>query len=121
MAQEIGESREAWGRDVWAKAEQFANALKSDRKPFYVVFAAKQDKSQPGVFRQSFRFYRQKPPKIIGLLVWYVDHVKGLFKFMPDLSIPPDVPLDPSLISTKSEDASPELMKVGQEMGVLLS
>jgi hypothetical protein len=119
--QTIGESREAWGRDVWAKAEQFANALKNDKKPFFIVYAAKQDKSRPGVFRQSFRSYRQKPPKIIGLLVWYVDNVKGIFKLVPDLSIPPDVPLDPSLLSTKSEDAFPELMEVGQEMGVLLS
>lgn len=121
MAQEIGESRDAWGSDVWNKAEQFANTLKSDRKPFYVVFAAKQDKSQPGVFRQSFRFYRQKPPKIIGLLVWYVDHARGLFKFMPELSIPPDVPIDPELLSKDSKDASPDLMEVGQKMGILLS
>ena len=121
MAQEIGESRDAWGADVWAKAEEFANNLKSDKRPFYVVFAAKQDKANPSVFRQSFRFYRQKPPKIIGLLVWYVDQAKSLFRFMPDLSIPPDVPLDPSLLSDKSCDMSPALMEVGQRMGVLLS
>jgi hypothetical protein len=121
MVQTIGESRDAWGQDVWAKAEEFANALKSDRKPFYIVFAAKQDKSQPGIFRQSFRFYRQKPPKIIGLLVWYVDHAKGLFELRPELSIPPDVPRDPSLVSEKKEDAFPEIMEVGEKMGILLS
>ena len=121
MAQEIGESREQWGRDVWAKAEEFAGNMKSDRKPFYVVFAAKQDKANPGVFRQSFRFYRQVPPKILGLLVWYVDNTKGEFRFMPELSIPPDVPLDESLLSHDSKDASPALMEVGQKMGVLLS
>ena len=121
MAQEIGESRDAWGKDVWAKAEEFANALKSDKKPFYVVFAAKQDKSNPGVFRQAFRFYRQRPPKLIGVLVWYVNHNEGVFKLVPDLSIPPDVPLDPSLLSDKSGDASPELMEVGQKMGIILS
>lgn len=121
MAQEIGESREQWGRDVWAQAEAFAGRLKSDKKPFYVVFAAKSDKANPGVFRQSFRFYRQRPPKIIGLLVWYVDNTQGIFQFVPELSIPPDVPLDPSLLSQDSKDASPELMEVGQKMGILLS
>ena len=121
MVQFLGESREAWGKDVWAKAEAFANDLKSDRQPFYIVFAAKQDKSQPGLFRQAFRFYRQKPPKVIGLLVWYVDHVNGVFKFMPDLSIPPDVPLDTNLMSHDTKDMSPALMEVGEKMGVLLS
>lgn len=121
MAQEIGESREQWGRDVWAKAEEFANNLKSDKKPFYVVFAAKQDKANPGVFRQSFRFYRQRPPKILGLLVWYVDNTTGEFRFVPELSIPPDVPLDEALLSKDSKDACPELMEAGQKMGVLLS
>ena len=121
MAQEIGESITAWGTDVWLKAEEFAGALKSDRKPFYIVYAAKQDKANPGVFRQSFRCYRQKPPKIIGLLVWYVDNPNGVFKFMPDLSIPPDGPLDESLLSQDSKDMSPELAEVGRKMGVLLS
>ncbi len=102
MAQEIGESREAWGMDVWAKAEEFANNLKSDVRPFYIVYAAKEDKGQPGVFRQSFRFYRDRPPKIIGLLVWYVDNAQGIFQFVPELSIPPDVPLDQQLLSTDS-------------------
>lgn len=121
MAQEIGESREQWGKDVWAKAEEMANRLKSDVKPFYIVYAAKQDKAQPGVFRQSFRLYRQRPPKIIGLLVWYVDNAQGIFQFVPELSIPPDVPLDPALLSKDSKDSSTALMEVGESMGVLLS
>lgn len=119
--QEIGESREAWGADVWAKAEQMANDLKSDVKPFYIVYAAKQDKSDPSVFRQAFRFYRQRPPKIIGLLVWYVDNSQGIFRFEPSLSIPPDVPIDESLLSTKSSDVFESVANVGQQMGILLS
>ena len=115
------EARESWGKDVWAKAEEFANNLKQDREPFYIVYAAKQDKINSGIFRQSFRFYRQKPPKIIGLLVWYVDHANGKFDFVPELSIPPDVPLDESLLSQERSDQSVRIMEVGQSMGVLLS
>lgn len=121
MTQEIGESREQWGRDVWAKAEEFANAMKSDEKPFYIVFAAKQDRGQPNAFRQAFRFYRQRPPKIIGVLVWFVDHKRGIFSFVPELSIPPDVPLDPDLLSTNSNDQFASVAEVGQKMGVILS
>jgi hypothetical protein len=121
MVQEIGESREQWGLDVWRAAEEIANNLKSDTKPFYIVFAAKQDRAKPGAFRQGFRMYRQKPPKLIGVLVWFVDNSKGIFELVPELSIPPDVPIDESLLSTKSEDASQAIMEVGQKMGVLLS
>lgn len=119
--QEIGESRSALAMDVWRKAEEFANNLKSDREPFYIVYAAKQDKSKPNVFRQSFRFYRQRPPQIIGLLVWYVDNSEGIFDFVPELSIPPDVPIDPSLLSKDSRDANVGLMEVGKKMGILLA
>ena len=121
MPVEMQEARETWGRDVWNKAEQFASTMKNDKRPFYVVFAAKQDKAYSGVFRQAFRFYRQKPPQVIGLLVWYVDHPNGVFKLVPELSIPPDVPLDTNLMSHDTKDASPALMEVGQKMGVLLS
>lgn len=119
--QEIGESREQWGRDVWAKAEEIAHSMKSETDPFYIVFAAKQDRQYDGAFRQAFKIYRQRPQKLIGLLVWYVDNVDGIFSFVPELSIPPDVPLDESLLSQDSEDAFPEIMKIGQQMGILLS
>jgi hypothetical protein len=121
MAQEIGESREQWGRDVWAQAEDIANNLKRDTKPFYIVFAAKEDRAKPGHFRQAFRIYRQKPPKLIGVLVWYVDNAKGIFRLESELSIPPDVPLDAKLMSTDSNDSSPELMEAGQKIGILLA
>lgn len=121
MAQEIGESREKWAADVWHMAEDFANQLKNEREPFYVVYAAKPDRHKPNNFRQSFRFYRQRPPKIIGLLVWKVDHPKGLFEFIPELSIPPDVPIDPSLLSQRSEDTSERVAEAGKKMQILLA
>jgi hypothetical protein len=121
MSVEIGEAREAWGKDVWKAAENYANAMKSDREPFYIVFAAKQDKTKPGVFRQSFRFYRQRPPKMFGILVWYCDHSKSLFKFVPELSAPPDVPLDPKLLSKDGAEELPSVMEKGKELNALLS
>lgn len=121
MTQTIGESVEAWGLDVMKMAENYAQGLKRDKKPFYIVYAAKQDKHYEGAFRQSFRFYRQRPPKLLGVLVWYVDHPKGIFQFVPELSFPPDVPIDPSLLSTKTEDQLPSVMEKGESMNVILS
>lgn len=120
MAQEIGESITAWGTDVWNKAEDFANKIHAD-KPFYVVFAAKPDRGMDNTFRQTFKAYFQKPPKLIGILVWYVDRVHGLFNLVPELSIPPDVPLDPNLMSKDSKDTSTSLSEVGKQMGILLA
>lgn len=124
MAQELGESRDAWGRDVWLKAEQFANNMKKEVKPFYIVYAAKQDriaseKYGTGVYRQTMKAYYSRPEPILGILVWYVDNAQGIFQFVPELSAPPDVPLDPSLLSDKASDASDRVAAQGEKLKVI--
>ena len=126
MAQEIGESREVWGRDVMQMAEDFANKMKSEVKPFYIVYAAKMDCPQSqklgkGVYKQTMKAYFNRPPAILGILVWYVNHPLGEFRFMPELSAPPDVPVDPKLLSEKAEDALPTVMAKGKGLNVLVS
>jgi hypothetical protein len=126
MPQELGESREAWGWDVWRMAENFANNMKKEKRPFYIVYAAKQDKIASekygtGVYRQTIKAYFSRPPKVLGVLVWYVDNRKGTFEFVPELSSPPDVPLDPSLLSDKASDASERVAKQGKDMKVIVS
>ncbi len=120
MSQEIGESRDAWGWNVWKGAEEFASKVKSE-KPFYVLFAAKPDRGKDNTFRQCFKAYYTRPPKLIGLLVWFADRANGIFDLVPELCIPPDVPLDPALLSQDSRDVSPALAEVGQKMGILLA
>lgn len=126
MPQNIGESREKWGWDVWHKAEDIANNMKKEEKPFYIVYACKQDKVQSeklqtGVFKQAFKIYSKRPAAMLGILVWYVDNSKGIFQLVPELSAPPDVPLDPKLMSDKASDASTRVMEQGQKLGTLLS
>jgi len=126
MVQEIGESREKWGWDVWRMAEDFANNMQAYRKPFYIVYACKEDKGMSkkldtAAFRQTMKAYYKKPPAILGILVWYVDHKRGIFEFKPELSAPNDVPIDPSLLSTKEEDAFGSVMEQGQKLNALVS
>jgi len=121
MVQQLGESREAWGHDVWAQAEAFGNSMKHEVKPFYIVYACKPDTSNRGVFRQTFRAYYQRPPAIIGILVWYVNHPTGQFEFVPELSSPPDIPVDERLLSDKACDASERVMQQGKQLNVLVS
>lgn len=121
MAQEIGESREAWGWDVMKMAEEFANSMKKETRPFYIVYACKPDRAKPGVFRQAIKAYYNKPAPMLGILVWYVDHNKAEFKFCPELSAPPDMPLDPNLLSDKASDASDRVSSQGQKLNALIS
>lgn len=121
MAQEIGESRERWAGDIWEAAEAFAERCEDGGKPFYVVYAAKPDKGMPSVFRQTFKAYYQKPPKLLGVLVWYVDRSQGLFAFSSDLSSPPDIPVPEELLSKNPKDFSPKVAEQGKRLNVLLS
>lgn len=126
MAQEIGESREAWGKDVVKMAEDFANGLKSEVKPFYIVYACKEDKGMSQklgktAFKQVMKAYYHRPPPMLGILVWFCNHSTGQFHFVPELSAPPDVPLDPALLSDKACDASESIAKQGEKLKVLIS
>ena len=126
MAQEIGESREMWGWEVVKMIEDFANNMKSEKRPFYIVYACKEDKgasNKLGVpaFKQAIKAYYTEPPAILGILVWYVDNTKGEFRFCQELSAPPDVPLDPSLLSDKASDASERVMAQGEKLRALVS
>lgn len=124
--QEMGESREAWGLDVVRMAEDFANNMKHESRPFYIVYACKEDRglsNQLGrsAFKQAIKAYYHKPPAMLGILVWYVDHRKGHFWFMPELSAPPDVPLDPNLLSDKASDASERVAAQGEKLNAIVS
>jgi hypothetical protein len=117
--QEIGESRLAMGEDVCLKAKEIADNMKAESSPFYIIYACKPDRVTPNVFRQTFQCYRYVPKGIIGLLVWYVDNEKGIFEFKKELSSPMDIPTDPSLLSTKSQDLYPDIAVQGERLKVI--
>lgn len=124
--QEIGESREAWGINVMKMAEDFANNMQKETEPYYIVYACKEDRgasNQIGriAFKQAMKAYYHKPPAMLGILVWYVDNRKSEFRFCPELSAPPDVPLDPKLLSDKASDASERVSAQGEKLKALVS
>jgi len=131
MVQTMGETRDELAWDVWRKAEAIAHEHKKEVKPFYIVYAAKPDPALAGAIvnglvasggiRQSFRLSYERPQVYLGQLVWYVNNALGDFQFLPELSPPPDIPLDPSLLSTRSEDQCYGVMDQGKKMNVLVS
>lgn len=128
--QTIGETRAPLAVDMWNKVEEVANKMKHIDKPFYIVYYAKPDpnlkgaqgdgKTAIGGLRYTIKMYYQRPPFILGLLVWKVDNAKGLFEFIPELSSPPDNPIHPSLLSTRAEDKSAVLMGKAKQMNKII-
>lgn len=130
MAELIGDARENWGWDVMRMAEDFANKMSKEREPFWIVYAAKEDKGMSnklgrGAFKQAFKAWPIKPMKdgkpLLSVLVWYVNHATGEFRFCHELSSPPDVPIDPRLLSDKASDASARVMEQGEKVSALVS
>ncbi len=126
MAIEMGEAREAWSQDVWKLVENFANSTKGDGRPFYVVYACKEDRGLSNelgctAFKQALKAYYDKPPAMLGILVWYVNQATGEFRFCEELSAPPDVPLDERLLSDKASDASERVAAQGEKLNALVS
>jgi hypothetical protein len=129
--QELGETREALSLQCWELVSTFANKMKHEKKPFYIVYAAKSDPALQGALvndtvaigglRQTVKAYYSRPPALLGILVWYVDNNLGIFDFLPELSSPPDVPINQSMLSDKSEDQLTGIMEKGKKMKVLVS
>lgn len=126
MKLEMHELRENMAQDCWAIAEGIASDRRHDPKPFYIMYSAKVDpalagadawgKRVEGGIRQSYRLSYDKPPFVLGMLVWFVNNPLGVFEFVSELSSPPDIPIDPSLLSTDSYDKSYALMDKAKEM-----
>lgn len=126
MPIEMGDARETWGRDVCKMVEDFANKMNKEDRPFYIVYACKEDKGMSNklgksVFKQAMRAYYARPQAMLGILVWYVNHPMGEFRFIPELSAPYDVPVDPALLSDKASDASERVAAQGEKLNVLIS
>lgn len=119
--QELGETRDQMARGAVKYVEDFISKMKFDRQPFYVVYCARPNYLNPGEIRQTVKAYREKPPSLIGVLVWYVDNTLGLVEFRPELSAPWDVPTHESLLSDKSEDKFERVMERGQDLNILVS
>ncbi len=128
--QEIGETRDAMAEDCWRLAEKIADERRNDPKPFYIMYSAKVDPALTGAdawgqhvaggIRQTFRLSYDRPPFVLGMLVWFVNAPLGIFEFVSELSSPPDIPLDPSLLSDRREDCSYALADKAKEMNKVI-
>jgi hypothetical protein len=127
----LGELREEYGWGAMRKMEQIAYANRHLDFPFYIIMGAKADPHLKGSIvngqycsgglQEHWVVSNLRPPKVLGLLVWYVDNKLGKCELVEELSLPPDIPLDPSLLSDKSEDQFHGVMQQGKNNNVLVS
>ncbi len=116
MVQELGETRDAMAKGALQYVEDFVSKMKHENEPYYLVYCARENQLIPGQIRQTVKAYRQKPPSLLGVLVWYVDNKQGIMEFRPELSAPWDIPTNPLLLSDKSEDKFIRIMERGKEV-----
>ena len=131
MSQLLGDTRDDLALNVCLKALAIANDYKKEVKPFYIIYVAKVDPGLQGAIvnglfaqggiRDAWRLSYDRPPLILGMLVWFVNNPLGIFDFVPELSSPPDVPLDPEFLSDRKEDQSIRVMEKGKSLNVLVS
>ncbi len=130
MTETLGEVREAMARNCWNQAEHIANELRKELKPFYIIYSAKVDPALSGAtvngqkaeggIRQHFMVSYDRPPFVLGMLVWFVNNPLGIFEFVSSLSSPPDIPLDESMLSSRSSDSFDTLGEKAKKMNEVI-
>lgn len=118
MTYEMGEVREEMAQGCVDYVMDFIHAMRNIKEPFYAVYHANVDKLTPNKINQTVKAYHAKPPAMIGILVWYVDNKLGICDFRPDLSAPPDMPINPAFLSDDPKDLIVSVAQQGKRINL---
>lgn len=118
----MGETREPMARDCWTDAnrlaEMYAGVLKRD---FWVLYAAKPHTQNNNAIVAGWEVIAKRPPRaMVGVLVFKWDNKERQLKVETDLSLPFDVPLSESELSSKSEDVVSTVANAAKKSGSIL-
>ncbi len=120
--QEMGETREPMARDCWSDAnrlaEMYAKKLKHD---FWVLYAAKPHVHHKHAVVAGWEVIARKPPQgMVGVLVFKWSHADQSLTVETDISLPYDVPLSETELSTKANDVVPTMAEAAKKSGSIL-
>lgn len=119
--QEMGETREPMARDCVQDALRLANLYEHVGEDFWICFASKAHATIPNACVHGWEVVFARPPCAIpGMLVWYVNHKTKEMTLDPTLSLPYDVPLDESQLSTNPKDFTPSLAETAKKSNSIL-
>lgn len=120
--QEMGETREPMAFDCWTDAntlaEKYSKKLKHD---FWVLFAAKpHTQLQHGIVAGWEVIAKRPPAPMVGVLVFKWDHKEKKLSVDVERSLPYDIPLSESELSTKASDVTSTLGETAKKSGSIL-
>lgn len=120
--QQMGETREPMAGDCWADAnrlaEMYAKTLKRD---FWVLYAAKPHAHTPNALVAGWEVIAKRPPQaMVGVLVFKWDNKERRLMVDAELSLPYDVPISESEMSTSDKDIIPTIGEAAKKSGSIL-
>lgn len=119
--QEMGETREPMAADCMIDALRIANNYAFVKKDFWICFASKPHVNERNKLIHGWEVVWQRPPVAVpGMLVFHVDIKNQNLTIDSERSLPYDIPLDETLLSTKSGDFIPELATTAKKSGSIL-
>lgn len=120
--QEMGETREPMAFDCWADAnrlaEMYSKKLEGD---FWVLFAAKPHVKQANALVMGWEVIAKRPPQaMVGVMVFKWNDADQRLEVETDLSLPYDVPISESEMSTNKSDVIVSVAQAAQKSGSIL-
>lgn len=112
------EVREAMSQGCVDYVMDFIDNMRHIKEPFYAVYCADVDRLNANRINHTVKAYHGKPPEMIGILVWYVDNRLGICDFRPDLSAPPDMPINPAFLSDDPKDLIVSVAQQGKRINL---
>lgn len=107
--QEMGEVREPMAFDCWQDAQRLAESYaKKMQRDFWVLFAAKPHVHRKNALVMGWEVIAKRPPAaMVGVMVFKWIHKDKRLMVETDLSLPYDVPISETEMSTNKADFVP--------------
>lgn len=120
--QEMGETREPMARDCWSDANRIAEMYsKQFNHDFWVLYAAKPHTTIPNRIVAGWEVVAKRPPgAMVGVLVFKWNHQEKRLSVEADISLPYDVPISESELSTDAKDFVPTVAEAAKKSGSIL-
>lgn len=120
--QEMGETREPMARDCWSDANRLAEMYsRSMNRDFWILHAMKPHVHIKGALVAGWEVVAKRPPAaMVGVLVFKWSHKDKCLSVETSLSLPYDVPISESEMSTSEKDFVPTVADAAKKSGSIL-
>lgn len=120
--QEMGETREPMARDCWSDANRIAEMYAKElRHDFWLLYAAKPHTQNNNAIVAGWEVIPKRPPQaMVGVLAFKWSHEDQRLTVDSNLSLPYDVPLSESELSSDRKDYIPSIEEAAKKSGSIL-